>query len=355
MVIVGGGPIGLMFGILLKTNPITKDLYDITILEKRREYTREQILLVTADAYNLLPEEIKYNIWIKDNHPGCYVLPPSKDNWVRCYIKKLPLASVTTRLLETELLNYVMGLGIDVVQSGNIIINNDDIMVDGVNVNYDIVVGADGTNSLVRSKMLQSDVIREFEPMWGVTVIFPPDIKRVKTYQKATKGRITTSQNTPDQNRYRVFRDRRGSVYIGLIVSREKYDLVVRSIADKTPIPKWLSDEIMQLCKTFKIDKCIVPTIDNTSAFPVIPTYSRVYSKLTPKPVYLIGDALANTNFFTGSGFNAGVIMGKNLADLLAKYPDGRIPVSEYIETQKPQILFINNRIRAFGQKEVHV
>lgn len=354
ILVVGAGPVGLLFAIMMHENPLLRDLYTVTLLEKRSQYTRDVILLLNADTYNLLPSAVKNEIWGSQQKKGCYVLPPSKDELARCYLDKLPLASVPTNILESSLLRYAQSIGIPVIRpttgSLNIIITPNSISVNGQPLQFDIVVGADGYNSQIRSNMLESGVSSKVKPIYGFTItdrITVDDMDGV--YKHATPSRIKTVAANLPQNAFRFFRTPYGLIYLGLLLNEREYQEIVSS----KQYPPWLIERINNVCRIVKVKKCIFPTPENSSIFKVDPIFSNIFSRTDPFPVYLIGDSLANTNFFTGSGVNIGVAMAKSLTNLLYQYNNGAIPVDIYRKTQQANVKQLINNAAAVVQQQV--
>ena len=348
--VIGGGPVGLLFAIMIRTDSFLNDAFDVTVYEKRGEYTRKQVLLINKETYNLLPEEVKENLWSKPGHPGCYVLPPPKDNLSRCYADELPLATAPINLIESELYNYASQIGILIFRDLEIEILEDGVYVNGYRPNYDVLVGADGAESQVRSIILKSRTLANFRQMYAATVIDNVGSGIGGIFNKPTKYRIESVQKSVSQNTHRAFRTTFGQLYIGVMLTLEEYEQVRSAKRNKTSMPNWFINKVKHVCDMIKTVKCITPNHQNTSVFPVNPSYSEKYSRLNPVPTYLIGDALVSTNFFTGSGVNVGIQTANNLVQLLAEYPDGMIPDNEYWELQTEQVEYTIDKVISVGQ-----
>ena len=71
--------------------------------------------------------------------------------------------------------------------------------------------------------------------------------------------------------------------------------------------------------------------------FELIPAFTnQIASHKFAYPVYLVGDAIATTHFFTGTGVNFGFQTAHILAQLLQKYGP-RIPINEYKDLVYPE------------------
>lgn len=346
ILIVGGGPVGLMLAIMIKQSNELNKLYEVSIIEKRKKYDREQVILINNESYNLFPDEVKNEIWLKNGHKGCFVLPPSKERGGFCYRNELPLSSAPLFLIEEAMYDYVSHTDVKIYRPTDdedvcdIDITKNSIRVNDIDIDYDIVVGADGSNSEVRSKILRSYVKELFKPSWGLTIIdhiAPKDLKGI--YDSPTETYKEVVNNNKVQNDYRIFRTTYGLLYMALILNDKEAESVKKYINDAgVDVPDWLMVRINQLCYQIQTNKSPELKRENLNIFRVNPTYSIKYSEMKTRPVYLIGDSLVNTNFFTGSGVNVGFRMARNLTELLRTYTHGYIPDEIYKNRQKPEV-----------------
>ena len=66
--IIGGGPVGLFMTILLQNSKYS-DYYNITLIEKRNQYARENIVALPLDILNkIFPSDL----FIKIQSLGCF-------------------------------------------------------------------------------------------------------------------------------------------------------------------------------------------------------------------------------------------------------------------------------------------
>lgn len=72
VMIVGAGPVGMFLA--YEINRLDSSV-KIDIFEKRRTYTREQIVILNSVNIRRLPSKIRGKLYGK-NGKGCYVKPP---------------------------------------------------------------------------------------------------------------------------------------------------------------------------------------------------------------------------------------------------------------------------------------
>ena len=330
-VIIGGGPIGLILAYHLYQKFGRSQ--SILLLEKRLDYTRKQILLVTKKSMDALPPAVHKKLF-GPGAPGCYVLPPSKDNLARCYQKRLSLASIRTNTLEGILYQYLTSVGITIKRGVKTIEFSDtypELRASGVRVQFGVLIGADGANSVVRQDVLKArftanSQIKQQAATYGSVFNFdaaplrPVNIAASKNIQR----RVATM---PPQHVHRYFRGQTGgSYYIGLRVNEQEQKDIVSGI-----LPNDVKQRLDKICKSVtKIGVgCHFSNLSHMTAFPIKPKVASRFSCHRPYPTFLVGDAAITTHYFTGVGFNGGVQSALVLADLLDKYA-GKVPVGEY-------------------------
>ena len=338
VLIIGGGPTGLMAAILLSE---LDHIRHITVVELRAKYTRRQILLINPNTWKLLPNEVKTDLFGKSTNgkkPGCFVLPPSRDNWARCYKEKLPLASIEIRILEQTLFKYIkhnLKHKVTIIRPSegklHIEFKNNKVFVNMKEINYDMLIGADGGNSHVRQHIIKTRMIKTSPKRYAFIAMSETQPQKLKgIHESASKSRRRKITRTEDKHAGRFFRTQYGAYYIGLALTKPEYDAVMKAKNEENPIPKHIIKRLYAMCDLVNAQCDFPADIVTTSSFPVQVFKSGRYSKLTPKPVYLVGDAAMTTHFFTGTGANNGIAIVETLVNLLKKYPNGRIPVKIY-------------------------
>lgn len=139
--IVGAGPVGLTLANLLWDLGYRQ----ITIFEKRYEYTRKQIVAIDDDVYHLLlPEYVTKRLI---NNSSCFLGPVLSLGRPQCITQIDP--SLTVWQLASKLKSLEQALYDYTVSSTGIKVTHKEFKGDE-DKDYDIIIGADGTNSVVR-------------------------------------------------------------------------------------------------------------------------------------------------------------------------------------------------------------
>ena len=215
--ILGAGPVGLTLAAKLLEN--YSDI-DVTIGEKRAQYTRQHVLLIQPDAFKLLPNEVKREL----RSEGCAVKPPPV-NKGRCWKStSTGMWSIPTKIYETILRNYInqwLGDGIRFVPMDGIKRTSPSrIKLPGIGTEkFDFIIGCDGSRSTIALKLLKAKK-KVKHVYYGLAVLGNPINRRV--YTKASKK---THQFGP-QHRYRGFATKEGPYYMGVSVSKDEFDSI---------------------------------------------------------------------------------------------------------------------------------
>ncbi len=346
IVIVGGGPVGMLFGIFL--SKIAPSGTTITVLELRKKYTRQQALLLNKRTLELIPTEIIETLIDKQ---GCYVTPPPFDRRGGCYkYAKTQLMGITISELEKELLEYLKKKTtvtyIRPIKSQRLSVTLGENVVSVADGNaiktysYDYLIGADGLHSQVRKTFFgEKNIDLLPETLYGLTMIIDVQ-KNVRIYDKDKK----LPQLKKRQDRVRFFRQSNQSVYLAIALTPEEY---VSFVENDEKIPKKFIPIIKQYLKLFDIEcndlnKCV----KDMSYFPI-----RIFraSKFTDGKRFLLGDAAFNTHYFTGSGVNVGIDSAYQLANLLSQFFKSEIDLegllTDYINMMDKGAKFITERV----------
>lgn len=190
VVILGGGPVGLFTALKLSES----NLFDITLIEKRSEYTREEIFMIQNSIMYQVLDYLPNNILQELINVGCFILPPAYDSDGVCFksiveikeyldgegvgvrpqigITNYParLLGIKIKLFESILFDNLkkqhnirilrpVTKPTEKVTSANIDVNGKtwDVYYENIIIkasDYDIIIGAEGSNSIVRDKIL---------------------------------------------------------------------------------------------------------------------------------------------------------------------------------------------------------
>lgn len=296
IIIVGCGPVGMYVAILL-----SRFVKKIVIIEKRNlPFTRNQIIVFDTNKINPF---IRQELINKLKQYGvCFVVSPATTLGITCYSVNKPLISCPLNILETALNDIIKKYrNISIIRgtkllSINSVIKNitvQDINENEKTMNYDILIGADGKNSIVKNTFKEhfkeSFIISLKDKIYGAIIVFKVDPKTIKLTQKEVLLNFL-------HKRARVFQHKSGIIYVGLAISEEEYNL-----ENNTPLLQVAYQylKINDISVSEKELQCINKFENKVS-------YCNVCSYKDKDSLYiLIGDACFNTHFFTGSAFNA--------------------------------------------------
>lgn len=290
--IIGGGPVGLMAAILASQR--FGYAADITVFEKRNDYTRMQIFVIQPDVINIIPYEIRKDIW--EDGSGCYVNPPRFDGDASCYEKssKNKLETTTFSQFEKSAKKYALSSNIKFSQKH----------LTSLPDNFDIIMAADGSNSIAHN-ILETEQINKLKS-YGLGVIFKskPEITKSK-YQK----KINPEGH---QDRYRGFRTKKEDSYLGIQIGKKDFELLSKT---KITFLKDSTVEIQSIVKSGVQYYNFDTNMDDAKifTFPISIGYTLPAKTKTfdGTPIYLIGDSLIRSHFFSGSGLNIGILSAR--------------------------------------------
>jgi len=321
IVIIGAGPVGLLQAIILKQ----LGFKNITILEKRKEYIRKQIVGVDPIFYyTLIPSKIRNKL----DKKICYRRRIAADGLGICNTNKYYLfndvfieyLSPTMKImdLEKELKNNIKS-HIKYIKDLNIDINKKEAN----GIKYDVLIGADGAHSQVRKEVFKEKPIQLFKGYYTATFSFCCDImnKKIDINNNLNNLRIFHSY----QPRIRVFRSREGYYTIAIALQKEEYNNYKKG---KLPY-----DYLKYLFKVFRFKGDPKKTMISHNVFPLdINEVKTVYKEINKGKYYLVGDASYSTHYFTGTGLNTGFESAFMIARDL------------YLKKNEYQRYFINNK-----------
>jgi|SaaInlStandDraft_1057018.scaffolds.fasta_scaffold15646_2 hypothetical protein len=317
IVIVGGGPVGLTTAIKLTygRRENLNNNYEIEIYEKRKKYTRNQVIVFGGSKGNLLfnypfeiVKEIRKNI-------KCYIENPSDNLQGFCFAKKIKNLSSTIEIKKLEnILKKFIKKNIKNIKIINKEFTNSDVK------KYDIIIGADGAKSFVRDKVMKvkNHEIKDYSS-YILQFIYTDLSNKKKTiltnnelfdyYDLKKKSNNNNNYNIDkkllylDQDRFRLIRYNDKKTQFLLQITKNNYNKI-KNIKTFGKLPEKIKN-------SFFINSYIMdsrPSRMNDVKINVYKTrvsHSDKYAiKKDGKLFMLIGDSAMTIHVFTGEGLN---------------------------------------------------
>jgi len=297
IIIIGAGPIGMYFAILL-----SKFIKKITILEKRNlPYIRSQIVVFNSLK---ITTNLRYELM---RAGACIVDPPAFTLGLTCYdatSNDKPLIACPLNVLENTLLANVKRIpNITIIRDAKILSINEQsgIIIFKTStaketaLEYNILIGADGKKSMLKEKFAnhyrEIFIINEKDKIYGAIYVFKIDSKKIQAIYPSV---ITNFKH----KRARIFIHRSGIIYVGLAISEDEYtDLLVNNKQIHPAVYEYL--KINDITPTDNELLCSHVFINKISYC------SKCCFKVNDRLHFLIGDACLNAHFFTGAAVNA--------------------------------------------------
>jgi 2-polyprenyl-6-methoxyphenol hydroxylase-like FAD-dependent oxidoreductase len=316
--IIGGGPVGLFFAIKMCEIGYTNiDIYE------PREYTRKQVLLIQPDIVERFPEEVLQNIIKK----GCYVYPPPKDVNAKCYLQPVGTGQIAVRTdtLEKVMYNYIK----QYYQNVNIYKHKVDTFdIETIIDYYDIVVSASGGRDPFPE--LINNQYKEYPLSYGI--VFNFDVSEHPIYKSSDK-----KEDYLPQQRFRGFRSQEDTYYLGIQIGKREFNSIKDNNYENLPLS--IKTAFENGLRKYKMNKQIDRAKIEHFSFPIIKREATVPSGLYKnKQIYLIGDSLSTTHFFSGMGVNIGFSSAIGLRDTLVSQKNILNNIKEYNKKAKEYI-----------------
>ena len=371
IVIVGAGPIGLRLCIDLHE----KGIKNIIIVEKRSEdtfHSRHQQMIIENVHFNKFPNEIKTKLLATPN--ACKIYRPPK--LIKNYCFKPSFVdstgtpptngySIMTSTLQTIFFEYIKS------KSGATFMFNKHVQHMGDNK----ITLASSEEILFKTLVLSSGKI--ITPnAYNINIVPNPTIGNlygaaINIKFDETKGNILDVldheplynklfTDAKIQHRFRFFRQQHNNLYVGINISAEEYK-EYKAIFGDTTSNKIQIDKNSDLFKYIAtivsvytgISEFIIKSLMSIEpgefrifSFELFTTSMAVYNKPNAH-VYIIGDAVQNTHFFTGYGVNFGFQTAEKISAIIVnnKFSNAEnIAYQTFINTQKSDIV---NRVNA--------
>ena len=316
VLIIGAGPIGLFQAIEIARHDST---ISIEIWEKRKTYSRKQIIIINNTNLGRLPRLVKSKLFGKKGL-GCYVKPPPRDQVARCYITKGKriLGSIAINVMEQVLSEYI----IKKLHNVTIITKNaTNVLLRKALGNYNYIIGCDGKQSITRKFMGGS--LKKYRTGYGMVLTFntpKPDLSRP---DKAVLGIQAGSTYNIPEHRFRAFRSRGKGYYLAVQLQKAEFKLL-KGGHNLSSAPKYIQDLGREVAKYYGIKLPALRRV-NLSTFPIETSISSFISRKVGKTrVTIIGDAFLGVNFFSGLGVN----FGMDEAVTMAKVVTGKVSIT---------------------------
>lgn len=271
VVVIGGGPAGLATAIVAQQNGA-----DVTLIEKRESYSREQIVLLFDEALTLLEN------W----H---VVFPQMRMSCTRNGIKA---AFVRLCDLESSLARRVNELGIRTLHGEfkSLLESESKVLIASCDeetcLPYDILVGADGTHSDVRKAIdIQTNQYGEAVGMCAAVLLQSPAEMSIDT-NKSEHVFVRRIKSPPAFSM--VFAQSMSGCLEG--ISRSQFLQALEDAGWK---------EEAQLLKEGK-SQLFIDRID------IVLQQAKMFSNNSKKAI-LVGDSAATASFFEGRGANTAI------------------------------------------------
>ena len=288
--IIGSGPVGLFSAYLLLLRPEI----NVTLFDKRSEYSRNQIFLIQRTYYHFLPSKVQKDL----EKISCFIESPFTSTDAYCYNKtSKPVKNFSCRISDFEkiLKEYLISKF-----RNRIYFVNENVSVEQTKIlirNFDLIIGSGGQDSILSESLRLKKVFYPELEGYGIGVIFK--FKRIPTKSKIKH----------EQNLFRGFTTSNGHGYLGIRLSKEDYTNYKTS--------KNVNRLIDLGMKYYGFTDSIVETV-----FPIhVKPYYRqqVISKMNNKITVLLGDSAIGVHYFTGSGVNFGFEMAVQFIRLINK------------------------------------
>ena len=278
--IIGAGPVGMNFALqVLRRYPDTQ----IIFFDKRNTYKRHQIITLYVDDIYGYPTSIVKEI-----------------DYVSCRGANSNEYNLEIRLFEIILRNYLQEIpNVYFVRCNIASVNNNQVRcTNGEVYDYDMLIGADGSNSMVRKTFFNKKDMKYLykKPFYAMSIFFTGEMSNECKAYKNLK-----------YNDSRFLKTSYGIFSLSFSINESIYNKYKNKSVNK--IPSEFQERMNELSKIaeFKftgfVDLLVVkinPYIMNTVA---------------KDNVFLIGDSAMTTHYFTGTGLRNGFTLSSVLLD----------------------------------------
>lgn len=331
ILIIGGGPVGLFLAIKLIEH-FSKNV-EIKLYEKRKQYTRQQIILFQPYLLQKIMPSKLLDMFSKQ---VCHTSRPSYDNYGFCFEKSLSegqnLVTIPLNNLENILNKYLNSVKKN-CESLQIINKNFDTQGNKELQWADIVISAEGRKSYIRDKIMKTEMINHpgFSS-YGVALTFqdksnPQHFIKFNEHIGNAIRRIELKEPSIEQHRKRFFRSIDKWTYLGLQIDSDEFEDIDTKIGNSDKIDirfDKLPNNLKTTIKEYLDFHGSNPVnLDKTDVyvFKIKLSHAEIYARLIDeKPYFVIGDAAIASHFFTAFGINSGFAEVQNFIDIINNY-----------------------------------
>lgn len=356
IVIVGAGPVGLILARLMVDADPTAE---VTVVEKRAEYTREQVVNADYDTYSIIyPAQVTAKIL---ESGGCYIHSPGAFGEFHChkspdqedFVDNLYLSNSLRRFEDALRKTLPSTVKVRRTTACDLTSHSGSVVIDdGETIPYDVIVGCDGVHSQVRSELFDDP---------GQTVL-DADGRHAMIYRFDLRGARppTHGQGLPPkpgfgmfQNRFRGFWLDTGILVVAMFLDRdESCSGSRRHCSHLDPLFEYVN-------VVFDISADRLRKAMRHSPAPVhVPlslTRARTFARRDPasgRLYFLCGDAAFNVHFFTGQGLNGGSECAVLLMACLRSREPVAVRLRQYNDALDKQANAAMNNSRSFFEEQ---
>lgn len=330
VIIVGGGPVGLMIAYWM-----ARQGSGVVLWEPRAHFTRRQILYMSSEFWELVPDPVRQSLGANG---GCAY----DQNPMICSPTKGKYVNILLGTFQEQMLAFLRSDFGDKIQVTPTAATLEQVELAARAATQDgqecAIVVADGGG---RTSLVHELWARDQGPEQGgkpafqyihasnaAVVTFDANVAPPEELDAATAALLFVDE--PKQRAGVAFRTLPNAAYIGVqLTDATTADLMRLDPAQL--LPAFLQTAEGDLYKTL-LARAGYRDVrgEAISVFPIhLKTARQFYYRLASAHVFVLGDAAFTTHFFTGTGMNRGLEVGKNLVDMLAQQPPSEWPSYE--------------------------
>ena len=252
--------------------------------------------------------------------------PPPKDKDAKCY--KNPVSkghfAIKTSDLETELKKYLLEIKQVTFVKDKITQKNYSEVLNSFDIIISATGGRDPFPELIGNKYTEKHLSN------GMTFTFT--IKNNKTYKTSSIEKKV--DNYAMQQRFRGFRTDHSTFYLGVQLGNSEIAKITEDSFEK--LPASIKSTFHNALMKYEVEHLIDYSTIEISHFPITKrTASIAAGKYLNTQIYLVGDSVSTTHFFSGQGVNVGIESAIFLSTLLSSKQNSDEVMAQYNEKCK--------------------